>query len=89
MPSFRTNLATERIPTSIRDSIKQYIRLQSHISSTYVNAVVNAIDHHDPSLCNRLDLSTFTIVYLILSLSQDCLAQHRGMALLAVKSIIN
>jgi hypothetical protein len=56
---------------------------------SHVEAIVAALDNQDPPLCSRLDLHAFIIVYLILSRSEDCLAQQRGLALLTVRFLLD
>lgn len=85
MPDSPTKTLLDRIPIAIEDAVKRDLLPQSTMSINYVEAIVVALDHHEPSLCSRLDLHAFIIVYLILSKAEDCVAQQRGLALLTVR----
>lgn len=69
----------------IEDGVKRHLLPQATMSTSYVEAIVAALDHQEPSLCSRLDLHAFIIVYLILSKAKDGAAQQRGLALLTVR----
>lgn len=49
-----------------------------------VQAIVLALDYRDSTVCERLDSLSLTILCSIFMYSQECLAQQRGLCLLAV-----
>lgn len=49
-----------------------------------VQPIVLALEHHDSTICERLDSRSLTILCSIFIYSQECLAQQRGLCLLAV-----
>ena len=73
-----------RIPKPIIDEVKPHITPKSYVPTGFLEALVQAIDHDEPSVCRRLDLHAFTIVYLVMSRSEESLALQRGFFLLAV-----
>ena len=49
-----------------------------------VQAILLALDYRDSTVCERLDSLSLTILCSIFMYSQECLAQQRGLCLLAV-----
>ena len=85
VPDSIIDTSLNRIPITVEDAVKRDLLPQSTMSISCVEAIVAALDHQEPSLCSRLDLHAFIIVYLILSKAEDCAAQQRGLALLTVR----
>lgn len=52
-----------------------------------VQAIVLALERHDSTICERLDSRSLTILCSIFIYSQECLAQQRGLCLLAVSLV--
>lgn len=46
--------------------------------------MIAVIDHEESDICSRLELQAFTVVYEILSLTEEGSAYERGLALLTV-----
>ena len=83
--SLLIDASTNRIPPTIKDALKRDLSPQRTMPISHVEAIIAALDHQGASFCRRLDLHAFIVVYLILSRSDDCVAQQRGLALLTVR----
>lgn len=76
-----------RIPAKALQETTKYLSSRPIVPIHHVEEIVAAIDHEEPTICCRLDLQGFLVVYQILSLTEECLAYHRGLSLLAVRSL--
>lgn len=74
-----------RIPAKALQETTKYLSSRPIIPIHHIEEIVAAIDHGEPTLCCRLDLQAFLLVYRIFSLTEECLAYHRGLSLLTVR----
>lgn len=66
------------------ENITQYLSELSSVPRNHVEAMLVVIDHEEYSICSRLELRAFAIIYDILSLTEEGSAYERGLALLTV-----
>lgn len=76
-----------RIPAKALQEITEYLSSRPIVPIHHVEEIIAAIDHEEPTICCRLDLQGFLLVYRILSLTEECLAYHRGLSLLSVRTL--
>lgn len=76
-----------RIPAKALQETTKYLSSRPIVPIHHVEEMVAAIDHEEPTICCRLDLQGFLLVYRILSLTEECLAYHRGLSLLTVRTL--
>lgn len=74
-----------RIPAKALQETTKYLSSRPIIPINHIEEIVTAIDYEESSICCRLDLQGFLLVYRILSLTEECLAYHRGLSLLTVR----
>lgn len=74
-----------RIPAKVLQETSKYLSSRPIIPIHHIEEIVAAIDHEEPTICCRLDLQGFLLVYRILSLTEECLAYQRGLSLLTVR----
>lgn len=78
-----------RLPANTSQAIKQARLLGAQHDVQEVQAIVSALDSRDTILCERLDSLGLTILCSIFIHSQECIAQQRGLCLLAVSLSTN
>lgn len=66
------------------DTIKKYREQWSQHSEREVDAIVRALEPTSTDVCQRLDSIALVIICSILVHTESCLAQQRGLCLLAV-----
>lgn len=74
-----------RIPAKAVQETTKYLSSRPIVPIHHVEEIVAAIDHEEPTICCRLDLQGFVLFYRVLSLTEECLAYHRGLYLLTVR----
>lgn len=81
---FQPNVLVHSVPATILESTTQYLLELSSVPRNHVEEMLAVIDQEESVLCSRLELHAFTIVYEILSLTEEGSAYERGLALLTV-----
>lgn len=79
-----TDVSTRSLPKGTLDTIKKYREEWSQHSGREVDAIVRALEPNRTNLCKRLDTMALVILCSILVHTEPCLAQQRGLCLLAV-----
>lgn len=80
----KTDTVVGSLPDNTLQTIKDYRAQGSEHSAEEVETIVQAVEQCDPQLCMRLDAKGLVIICSVLVHSQTCLAQQRGLYLLAV-----
>lgn len=75
---------TNSFPANTSEAIRQARPLGAQYDMQEVQAIVLALECFDSKVCERLDSLSLTILCSIFIYSQECLAQQRGLYLLAV-----
>lgn len=73
-----------RFPAKTSEVVVQARPPGTQYGSHEVQAIVLALDSRNSAVCERLDPLSLTILCSIFVYSQECLAQQRGLCLLAV-----
>ena len=81
---FNPHVLVHRVPATILENTTQYLSELSSVPINHVEEMLAVIDHEESVICSRLELRTFTVVYEILSLTEEGSAYERGLALLTV-----
>ena len=81
---FKPHVLVHRVPATILENTTQYLSELSSVPRNHVEEMLAVIDHEESVICSRLELRTFTVVYEILSLTEEGPAYERGLALLTV-----
>lgn len=75
-----------RLPANTSQAIKKARLPGAQHDRQEVQAIVLALEYPNSMVCKRLDSLSLTILCSIFMSSQECLAQQRGLCLLAVSS---
>lgn len=84
---FKPDVLVHRVPATILENTTQYLSELSSVPRNHVEEMLAVIDHEESVVCSRLELRTFTVVYEILSLTEEGSAYERGLALLTVGKV--
>ncbi|MCJ1468334.1 hypothetical protein MMC07_006962 [Pseudocyphellaria aurata] len=76
------NGAIIKVPAKLIEKTTQYLSELSSVPRNHVEAMLAVIDRQESAICSRLELPAFTIIYEILSLTEEGSAYERGLALL-------
>ncbi|MCJ1481238.1 hypothetical protein MMC06_001395 [Schaereria dolodes] len=70
------------IPKTLDVSISQFIQTKQVVESGEVKSIVDSIDSQGSSLCARLSVKAFIVVFAVLRAAEECWGQQRGLYLL-------
>lgn len=84
LESSQPDVLIRRVPAKILESTTEYLSELSSIPTYHVEEMLAVIEHEESAVCGRLELQAFTVVYEILSLTEEGPAYERGLALLTV-----
>ena len=79
------DVTTTRFPATTHDAVIQARPRGAEYDMQEVQAIVLALERRDSATCKRLDSRSLIILCSIFIYSQECLAQRRGLCLLAVR----